>query len=179
MEEIMTNQRALELERIQGLLRTEGISSWKTFWHMYQEATVGKTNRFKDLLGYTITKRTDGGYSYYRSTNSYLDRQYKNYFYERGYDPKQHSLPVDLRAVLQRNRGHLPLFVKWLRKHDWTILTTTSVLLSRNTSRANQASDSISTVFASLGSHAGNEHLVRCLQQVDVRRFLCVYRQLS
>ena len=118
MEEIMTNQRILELQMCQGMLRNEGISTWKTFWHEYQEANVGPYNRFKDLLGYTITKRLDGGYSYYRSTNSYLDRLYKNYFYERGYDPKEHRLPQDIRVVSQKNRGHSPLFVKWLRKHD-------------------------------------------------------------
>ena len=115
----MTNQRTLELEMIQGLLRSEGISTWETFWHTYQQAnTVGKNNRFKDLLGYTITQRPNGGYSYYRSTNSYLDRLYKNYFYERGYDPKEHRLPLEIRVVLQRIRGHSPPFVKWLRKHD-------------------------------------------------------------
>ena len=111
MEEIMTNQQILDLERCQTVLRNEGISTWQEFWQRYQEATKGSYNRFKDLLGYTIIQRTSGGFSYYRSTNSYLDNQVCNWFIQRGYDSKTDRLPMELRDLLQRNRAehiHLP-----------------------------------------------------------------------
>ena len=115
MEEIMTNQQILDLERCQTVLRNEGISTWQEFWQRYQEANIGPHNRFKDLLGYKIIQRTSGGFSYYRSTNSYLDNQVRNWFIENSYDSRTDRLPMDLRDLLQGNRAHSSPFVKWLR----------------------------------------------------------------